>query len=267
LQIQQGAFDAAGIATIEQAFHAVLQAQLKTPQAMLDRFPLMTDDDSRILIENTHSVSSPTSAFGCWHDAFSAQAALTPDAPAIKYNSRIWRYAELDAFTNQLARHLLNNGVEQDATVGLMLERTDLALAAIIAIHKVGACYVPFDPQLPQQRVETILKQTKLALILITQAQHHQAQLAMPVMALDAQWNEISALDDSALPSTVSADSLAYVLYTSGSTGEPKGVKIYRQLQHYVSGIIERAELDTSLTYLSIGPITTDLGNTTLFPH
>ena len=267
LQIQQGAFDAAGIATIEQAFHAVLQAQLKTPQAMLDRFPLMTDDDSRILIENTHSVSSPTSAFGCWHDAFSAQAALTPDAPAIKYNSRIWRYAELDAFTNQLARHLLNNGVEQDATVGLMLERTDLALAAIIAIHKVGACYVPFDPQLPQQRVETILKQTRPALILVTQAQHHQAQLAMPVMALDAQWNEISALDDSALPSTVSADSLAYVLYTSGSTGEPKGVKIaHRQLQHYVSGIIERAELDTSLTYLSIGPITTDLGNTTLFP-
>lgn len=267
LLIQQGVFDAAGIATIEQAFRATLQALLKTPQAMLDRFPLMTDDETRILIENTHNALSSSPALGCWYHTFSRQASQTPDAPALKYNSRIWRYAELDAFTNQLARHLLNNGVEQGAAIGLMLERSDLALAAIIAIHKAGACYVPLDPQLPQQRVEIILKQTRPALMLVAQAQHRQAQLTLPAMALDEQWNDISVLDDSALPFTASADSLAYVLYTSGSTGEPKGVKIaHHQLQNYVSGIIERAELGAALTYLSIGPITTDLGNTTLFP-
>ena len=249
------------------SFRATLQALLKTPQAMLDRFPLMTDDETRILIENTHNALSSSPALGCWYHTFSRQASQTPDAPALKYNSRIWRYAELDAFTNQLARHLLNNGVEQGAAVGLMLERSDLALAAIIAIHKAGACYVPLDPQLPQQRMEIILKQTRPALMLVAQAQHRQAQLTLPVMALDEQWNDISVLDDSALPFTASADSLAYVLYTSGSTGEPKGVKIaHHQLQNYVSGIIERAELGAALTYLSIVPITTDLGNTTLFP-
>ncbi|MEL5457946.1 AMP-binding protein, partial [Serratia ureilytica] len=90
-----------------------------------------------------HNALSSSPALGCWYHTFSRQASQTPDAPALKYNSRIWRYAELDAFTNQLARHLLNNGVEQGAAVGLMLERSDLALAAIIAIHKAGACYVP----------------------------------------------------------------------------------------------------------------------------
>jgi amino acid adenylation domain-containing protein len=153
-----------------------------------------------------------------------AQVRCRRGATALRFRGADLTYGELDERAEQLARRLRSLGVGQESVVGVCIERSFDMVIALVAILKAGGAYLPLDPAEPAERFRYMLEQAD-ARILLT---HDQLAAGLPevaatVISVD---NERGLAPDDAEPveSGNLADSLAYVCYTSGSTGEPKGV-------------------------------------------
>jgi len=169
----------------------------------------------------------PRPAESCVHQLFEAQVGRTPDHIAVVYGPESLTYAQLNARANQLARHLIENGVQPDHLVGVCLERSLEMVVALLGVLKAGGAYVPLDPGYPAQRLSYMLRDSTPGVLLIQEGLREKLPVTPArIIALDTGWNEIGA-QDTANPDTralrLRPDHLAYVIYTSGSTGQPKG--------------------------------------------
>ena len=169
----------------------------------------------------------PDAGAVCIHHVFEAQAARTPDNPALTYEGRHVSYRELNERSNRLANHLRKLGVGPDVLVGVCLERTADLVVVLLAILKSGGAYVPIDPQYPRERRAFMLEDSRCA-VMVTQRSlggelptpHSRSLL---IEEVPQQFSQESAADPGVV---MTPDHLAYVSYTSGSTGAPKGALI-----------------------------------------
>jgi len=204
----------------------------------------------------THLLPSPAHGRGAGgegslHALFERQAARAPDAVAVSCGDATLTYRELDEQANRLARYLCGHGVGPGAYVGLLLDRSLWTAVGILGILKTGAAYVPLDPAYPRERLDFMLRDAGIR-VLLTRRELVPAASATPglrVVALDEEWPPIEprgAVSPEGAASgdarsvngrfgdagaathsqTVSGDDAAYVIYTSGSTGTPKGVVV-----------------------------------------
>ncbi|HEU4883152.1 MAG TPA: amino acid adenylation domain-containing protein, partial [Longimicrobium sp.] len=189
----------------------------------------------RVLGWNRTAAAYP--ADRCIHQLFEAQAARTPDATALVSGAERLTYAELDGRANRLARHLRGMGVGPEVRVGICLERGPELMAAILGVMKAGGAYVPMDPAHPAERIDYMLGDSGVA-VLLTQERLRgrlSAREGMAVLAVDSAWAEIGAGSAEPVESGVTAENLCYVIYTSGSTGRPKGVAMHhRGVSNYI---------------------------------
>jgi amino acid adenylation domain-containing protein len=156
-----------------------------------------------------------------------ARAAAMPNATALVAGSEKLTYGDLDRRSNQLARYLKSAVVGADQLVGLVMERSPSMVIAALATFKAGATYVPLDSTLPVERLDFMLRDAGVR-VLIT-ANGFPPRLpcgGWRLVDVDEQAGEIAAFSQLAMPSVVTEENLAYVIYTSGSTGQPKGVEI-----------------------------------------
>ncbi|MFC5023615.1 amino acid adenylation domain-containing protein, partial [Streptomyces coeruleoprunus] len=180
-------------------------------------------------------------------------------------------YAELDARANRLAHHLIRLGVGVESVVGLCLPRGIETITAILAVWKAGAAYLPVDAEQPAERTAFMLTDAR-AEVLVT-ARDAMAPVDTPtvraVVALDdpAVADELAQLPSTTPGTLVPAAALAYVMYTSGSTGQPKGVAVtHGSLANYVASVPDRLGLGApGHRYALLQPQVTDLGNTVVF--
>jgi amino acid adenylation domain-containing protein len=171
---------------------------------------------------------------------FEGQVRRNPDASAVVFADRELTYAGLDERANRLARGLRNLGVRPEARVGLYAARSMEMIVGILGILKAGGAYVPLDPDSPAERLEFVLADAGIE-ILLTQ-EHLRGRLpgrVDRVVYLDTEYG--AAIDGEEIDGGNEVDStppqigenLAYVIYTSGSTGTPKGVMVtHRNLVH-----------------------------------
>ena len=148
-------------------------------------------------------------------------------------------YRELDQAANRLANSLIQQGLQPEQRVGICLERSKELVIAALAVFKTGGAYVPLEPTYPIERLRFMVQDAQVALLLTTS--HLAHSLALPVertLCLDAEWPTIMQEADTAPNRSVTPDQLAYVLYTSGSTGQPKGVMV----EHRGVGNLARAQ-------------------------
>ncbi|MFO3706751.1 amino acid adenylation domain-containing protein, partial [Xanthomonas codiaei] len=157
---------------------------------------------------------------------FQAQAARTPDAVAVICANRQLTYAQLNAQANQLARYLIEMGLQPDERVAICMERSVDLVVALLAILKAGGAYVPLDPRYPAERLAYMLLDSSPRAVLLhgaTSALFADADL--PRVDLDVPiWRSASSLDPAV--DGLNTSHLAYVIYTSGSSGRPKGVMV-----------------------------------------
>ncbi|MBW4507537.1 MAG: amino acid adenylation domain-containing protein [Scytonematopsis contorta HA4267-MV1] len=137
-------------------------------------------------------------------------------------------YAELDARANCLARYLQTLGVKAEARIGLCLERSENMVVAILGILKAGAAYVPLDPNSPSTRLEFILEDSGVSLLIaeesiIARLTNDKINEKIKAFSLQSIASELAQQLDTPLEISVNPESAAYVIYTSGSTGTPKG--------------------------------------------
>ncbi|WP_338910436.1 non-ribosomal peptide synthase/polyketide synthase [Mycetohabitans rhizoxinica] len=161
----------------------------------------------------------------CVHQLFEAQVERTPQAVAVVLGAQSITYADLERRANQLAWHLRTLGVGPDVVVGLGVTRSIEMVVGILGILKAGGAYLPLDPSYPHERLTYMMQQARVP-VLVTQSPLQQAlpRMAASCVCLDTDWAQIAAEPDTRPSSGVLPAHLAYVTYTSGSTGQPKGV-------------------------------------------
>jgi amino acid adenylation domain-containing protein len=161
----------------------------------------------------------------CPHQLFEEQARRTPHLPALVQEEQSLSYAELEQRATHLAHLLRQQGVGTESLVGLCLPRSFELVVGLLAILKAGASCVPLDPDYPAARLSFLMQDADLALLLTTSALVERLPAAHPpLLCLDQVVDETAQASwETALP-PVSAEQIAYVVYTSGSTGTPKGV-------------------------------------------
>ncbi|NER36671.1 MAG: amino acid adenylation domain-containing protein [Oscillatoria sp. SIO1A7] len=163
----------------------------------------------------------------CIHQLFEAQVERTPDAVAAIFGDREVTYRELNCRANQLAHYLRASGIGPEKLVGLFMERSIEIVVAILGILKVGAAYVPLDPGYPRERLRYMAEETQFSLLLTQKHLSDRFEASsMTVFCIDDNWEIVAGYSDRNLTVEILPENLAYIMYTSGSTGQPKGVEM-----------------------------------------
>src|SRR6185312_12263345 len=207
-------------------FEVLLQGIVAEPQQRLSEMALLGEEELEKLrgwSEQLHDEE----ATALVPELFEAQVERTPEAVAIVCGGEQLSYAELNRRANQLGHYLRGQGVGAEVVVGLCLERSVELVVGLLGILKAGGAYVPLDPAYPRQRLEYLLSDAQVGLVLtqgrlLDQLPVHWEQ----TIAIDDECTVIAAESGENLEPVTEAENLAYVIYTSGSTGQPKGVMI-----------------------------------------
>jgi len=164
---------------------------------------------------------------GRFHELFEQRVRAHPDAIAVVQGDRQWTYRELNARANRLGRALLARGLRREGVVAVVTERNLNWMAAVLAVFKAGGVYLPIEPHFPADRIATTLTRADCRLVLTeagSRTNLDQSLDSLPgiqTLSVSAALNEDHA--DGDLGIVVTPDQLAYIYFTSGSTGEPKG--------------------------------------------
>jgi amino acid adenylation domain-containing protein len=261
-------FDAATIQRIVVHFQQLLSAIVKRPEEKIGALAIMTEAEQRkILVEWNGTSQDFAGAIGV-HHRFEAKAKQSPDDIAVRWDDRQLTYGELNRRANRLAQHLTAIGVGPDAIVGLCLERSFELIAALLAVLKTGAAYLPLDPAYPAERLSFMIGDARVRTMLTTTvlAPHLPVKVAQTVY-MDADRRIIDACSSDNLAIPESANGLAYVIYTSGSTGTPKGVMIsQRALGNFVHAAARAYGIEASDKVLQFASINFDASVEEIYP-
>ena len=163
----------------------------------------------------------------CVHELFELQAQKTPNSVAVQFGKQTITYLELNRRANRLAHQLRKCGVRTETLCGFLVNRSPDMIIGLLATLKAGGAYVPLDPGLPQDSIKFMLNDGQISILLTqknlaSKLDTHSGETVF----IDGDWDDSSSANDQNLQCDASPDSLAYVMYTSGSTGEPKGSRI-----------------------------------------
>lgn len=195
---------------------------------------------------------------------FEQQVAIRPDALALSWRDREYTYKQLDQLASKLALRLASQHICNGDLVGLLLGRRPPLVIAILALHKLGAAYLPLDPAYPPARLEFMLADSGASLLLQdddVETANLVAGYSGPRLSLGDDWLELPCGSfPPAFPSWACASQLAYVLYTSGSTGQPKGVMIgQRALSNFLQSMAQQPGLKAGDWLLAVTPFSFDI--------
>ncbi len=209
-------------------FRNLILAGLKNPDEPIALIQLMDASEFDRTVFEWNDTGAVYSKQGRVHQVFEEQAARAPDATALIYRDQEFSYAKVNEQANQLAHFLSKKGVQSGSLVGVSLDRSPELTIALLAVLKTGASYVPLDPIYPVERLASMIADTEvICVITISQLRNKLPESQRDLVLLDREKDSLKKepiANFASKPSTGESERL-YVLYTSGSSGRPKGVE------------------------------------------
>ncbi|KAL4733132.1 hypothetical protein BDV11DRAFT_214360 [Aspergillus similis] len=237
------------------------------PESMIGELNIVSQRDYDQIMEWNKVV--PQSVETTFHEHFKCIAQQMPDCPAISSWDGNFTYRELDTLSTRLAHRLADLGVGLETLVLICFDKSVYAIVSMLGIMKAGCAFVAIDPSYPASRIQAILLATKATIVVADPAHEHIFQDDVAhVVKLDAQSAEELPLTPATVASRPSASSsnLAYVVFTSGSTGSPKGIQVeHRALCTAAQHLATPMRIDSSTRHLNIAAFTFDLSYGDIF--
>ncbi len=257
-------FDAATVRRLLGHFENLLAGLAAEPGRPLAEIPYLGEDERRQLIAGWNEAAGIPGTAGI-------PAGLT-SSEAIIAEGRTWSHAELEARTAALARQLRRLGVGPETVVGVLLDRSPEAIATLLGVLRAGGAYLPLDPAYPSERLAFMLSDSGASL-LVTRRSLWPALPGAGIPVLELEGVDWTGTDDGTDRNTdgdtdrAGSLSLAYVLYTSGSTGQPKGVGVPRAaLASRTAAMARLYELAPGDRVLQLASLSFDVAAEEIFP-
>ncbi|MEO0835737.1 MAG: amino acid adenylation domain-containing protein, partial [Cyanobacteria bacterium J06642_3] len=253
-------FDQSTVARMVEHFKILLEGIVSNPQAKIAYLPIISTPEQELIaqVNNTTKIYPQNQSIP---ELFIAQAVKTANSVAVIDQERQLTYQELDQQSSNLAEYLRSLGVQPEVRVGICLDRSLEMILGLLAILKAGGAYVPLDPSYPQQRLDYIVADSQIS-ILLTQTKYLDKFPSDNLTLINLSENVSHNNSPSSLtplhpcPSAPHSGNLAYIIYTSGSSGKPKGVAISQQntlqLLHWAKEVFTPDELSGVLAATSI---------------
>lgn len=227
--------------------------------------PLLTAAEQQDVLENLTATAQAFPPAGGIHALFEAQVVRTPATLALEYEGQAFSYQALNAQANQLAVYLRGQGIQPDRPVAICLPRSPQLVVSVLGILKAGGACLPLDPAYPAERLHYMLDNSGVTLLLTTS--ELQAQLPVTAgMQVFTGWDALATFPSDNLPCQTQPQHLAYCLYTSGSTGQPKGVGIpHRAMLNLTQWQQADERLGQAARTLQFSPISFDVSFQEIF--
>ena len=249
---------------------SLLSAAAERPDLAVSDLPLLGEAERHQILREWNDSARPATESEPLHRLIEARAVLTPSATALSADERL-TLADLNARANRLARFLVRLGVGPEVPVGVCLDRSVDLLVSLLAVLKAGGAYVPLDPAWPRPRLAFMLDDalggcaTGIVLTRTSLLERLPASSARAV-CLDAELHAVERESAFNLPGGATADNLAYILYTSGSTGMPKGVQVtHRSLVGFLASMAGRPGFRPGERLLAVTSLSFDIAGLELY--
>ena len=260
-------FDDVTIRQLIAAYGCLLESAHENPDAPLATLAAI-DAHDRNTLESWNQTATTYPDRRLIHQLVEHWAVETPEAMALVCETQRQTWASLNQHANQLARMLVRHGVARGDRVAICLERSAEFVLALLATLKAGAAYVPLDPTYPQERLGFLIRDAGARVVVTNRSGAASLPTdAVTLVRLDLDQRSIAreATDD--LHVDIEERDLAYVMYTSGTTGQPKGVGVeHRNLRNYTWAVGQRLSQPQGSSYALVSTVAADLGNTSIFP-
>ncbi len=227
IELDASVYDPRSAAILARHFECLLGSLATAPDARLSELEIMPPSERRMLIEEWSGAGAARPVEGSLASLFAAQVRARPAALAVICGDAHLTYAELDRWSTRLARRLREAGVGPEILVAIAAPRRPALLAGLLAIVKAGGAYLPLDAELPEARLRFMLADAGARIVLATDdAMPTFAGLDVTPMRLDPTGADLAPDAADPIPDGSGPETLAYVMYTSGSTGTPRGVAV-----------------------------------------
>ena len=238
----------------------LLACIVTNPQSRIREIEMLTEVERDKQLVNWNNTVVDYPSVKNIQELFEEQVVHNADAIALVYDAEVLTYSELNARSNQLAHYLLARGVVADGLVGICMNRSLDMVIGILAVLKSGGAYLPIDPNYPQSRIEYMLSDSGVKILLISQQLTPvEYSFKGETISIERDWDLISRQPLTNLDTCVDKTNLMYVIYTSGSTGLPKGVMIDRNaLQKQCLVISKKYHLNAGDRVLQFASISFD---------
>ncbi|MBZ5859379.1 non-ribosomal peptide synthetase [Flavihumibacter profundi] len=258
-------FTPATVARMFRSFQMLLEEVIAQPDCPISRLQLVDKNELHRLVYGLNQTQLDFPREKCLHQLFEEQVEQTPDAIAVIHDHNSLTYRELNQRANVLANHLVGLGVGPDIRVGIFMERSLGIVEALLAVLKAGGTYVPIHTSFPPERVQFILNDANVLVLLANVDPGLPGKHKVHVVNLND--DKLSIESASPNPQTnVTPENLAYIIYTSGSTGQPKGVMVHHAaLVNFLWSMRMRPGINKDDLLLSVTSISFDIAALELF--
>jgi amino acid adenylation domain-containing protein len=259
-------FKASTIIKMMESFEFLLRELVNNPEILIGQIPAFNSTEIQLQVDNWNNTKFLYPANTALHSLISKQAAKASHKTAITFGDEKISYQSLNEKANQLSAFLIKNKINTGDKVALALDRSIEMVITLLAIMKAGSVYIPLDPQFPIERINYMLDDSQAIMLLTSQKYKGTYQSKAQELIIEDIWPNLTHYPVTDPEIKVNGDDLVYILYTSGSTGMPKGVQIaHHNLVNFLISMQNEPGISESDKLLAVTTISFDIAGLELF--